>query len=110
MFRGGNQYALFLQAGGIAELRDVAAYGLHIKPIEVHPTKDNAGSGWRRYDAKLYRSTALQPNSLALSGHANCLFDWQVVLLTTDYTCLSNRKCCIFTTLRVPLSTKTAWA
>ena len=79
MFRGGDENALSLQAGGVADSCHVAADSVHFKAVQVNPAEDNARSGWRRDDSESHRSAAMQPNSFALNGRPNCLFKWQVI-------------------------------
>jgi hypothetical protein len=79
MFCGGNENAFFLQAGGIANARYVAANGFNFKVIQVTAAEDNAGSRGRGQDSEGHISPAMEPYALAFHQSPNCLFKWQVI-------------------------------
>src|SRR6202011_1831732 len=65
MLGSGNENALFLQAGGVTDLGDVAANGLDFKPIQINPAKNNSCARGRRHDPKMHWSSAVQTYTLA---------------------------------------------
>ena len=75
MLGGGDQHALFLQAGGVAHLGYIASYGLDFIAIQIDATEDDAGSGRRRQDSQSHRRAAVQTHTLALYRGANCLLE-----------------------------------
>ena len=93
MFGGGNQHALFHQAGGVADPGHVSAHSLQFKPVEISAAKNHARSGGRGQYPQLDGSTAVQSYSAAVDGCADCLFVYQtrsaVCCLMTNLSCLT---------------------
>src|SRR5580704_2811442 len=48
---GGDQHALFHQAGGITDAGDVAADGFDVEAVEIGAAEDDSGAGWSGQDA-----------------------------------------------------------
>ena len=74
MLGGGDEHAFFHQAGGIANLGDVAARGLDLVIIEINSAKHNAGTRGCRQNAEMHRNPAMQSYTFALDCGTNCLF------------------------------------
>ena len=73
VFGGGNQHALFHQAGGIADTGNVAAVGLDLEVIQIGSSKHNSRSGRGRENLQAYRCAAVQSNATARHGRAESL-------------------------------------
>ena len=73
MLGGGDEHAFFHQAGGIANLGDVAARGLDLVIIEINSAEDNAGACSCRQNAETHRNPAVQSYTFALDRGTNCL-------------------------------------
>ena len=63
MLRGGDQYALAHEAGGVADLGDVATDGGDFEVVEVGAAKDNAGTGRSRQEAHGNGCAGMQTDS-----------------------------------------------
>ena len=74
MFRRRNKYALFHQAGGITDLRNIAAAGFHFKAIKVGATKNDAAAGGGRKNSQLNRRPAMEADAAAFGGISSCSF------------------------------------
>jgi hypothetical protein len=92
---GGDQHAFFLQAGGIAYARYIAANRFNFKAVQINPAKDYAGSCRRRQDSERYRLPAMQSNSFAFHRSPNCLFKRQVIP-TKQITSLAEHRYVVF--------------
>ena len=71
MLGGGEQHALFHQAGGVADARDVAHVRFDLKIVEVHAAEDDpvsAGAGTRR---NLAIHGGVEADSFGLNGPLN---------------------------------------
>ena len=63
MFGGGEQDALFHQAGGVADPRHVAPVGLDLKIVQIHAAKDDARARRRRNQAHAAGNGRVQADS-----------------------------------------------
>ena len=80
MFGGGNQHALFHQAGGIADAGDVAADRLNLESIKIGAAENDSSAGRRRQDAHGNGRAAVQANTTASNGRADCLLVNQMMV------------------------------
>jgi hypothetical protein len=74
---GRDEDAFFHQAGGVADFGDVAADGLDLKAIEVDAAEDDARTRGGGEDAQMDGCSAVQADSTAVGGLANCTFVYQ---------------------------------
>src|ERR1041385_2285849 len=76
MFCSGDQDALFLQAGGVANAGHVAANSFNLKTVKITATENNACAGSGRENPERYRSSAVEPYALAFhrGGHQTVLY------------------------------------
>jgi hypothetical protein len=83
---GGNQDAFFHQARGIADSGNVAAYCLHLEPIEIDASEDYARARRRRQYPQLNRSPTMQTDAAAFYRCTDCLllFQFPVYYLVFD--------------------------
>ena len=89
MFGGGDEHALFHQAGGVADARHVAADRLDFKAVEIGAAKNHARSRGGGQDPQVHRSAAVQSHAAAFHRRADCLFVYQVrsaILLDDEST------------------------
>ena len=81
MLRGGDQHALFHEAGGVADAGHVAAGGLDFEAVQVGAAEHDSRSGRSREHAHLNRSAAMEAHAAAFHGRAKCLLLIQGVSL-----------------------------
>ena len=74
VFGGGDEHALAHEAGGVADLGDVAAVGGNLKVVEVGAAKDNARSGRRRQQPHGDRRTGMEPYACEFNLGGDGLF------------------------------------
>ena len=55
-----DQHAAAHQGGRVADLRHVAAHGVHFKVVKVRAAEDDAASGWGGNDAQVDRRAGMQ--------------------------------------------------
>jgi hypothetical protein len=102
MLGRGDEHALFHQAGGIADARDVAAHGFDLEPIEVGAAEDDSRARCSGKNAHRDRRAAVQANARAFHGAADCLLTNQSERLSMDldYSVAENSGCGKKATLR----------
>ena len=68
MLSGGEEDALFHEAGGITDARDIVAVGLDRKIVEVYAAEDNAGVWRRGLKAELGMDAGVETHTLGFYG------------------------------------------
>ena len=71
---GGDEHAFLHQAGGVADLGDVAADGFDFKAVKVGAAKHNARARGGRQDSKMNRGSAMEADAAAFGRIPNCSF------------------------------------
>src|SRR5579864_2294319 len=68
MLGGGEQHAVFHQAGGVTNARDVAAVGLNFKIVEVNAAKHDACVWRRRNEANVRTNGGMKADAFGFDG------------------------------------------
>src|SRR5579864_9767894 len=68
MLGGGEQHAIFHQAGGVTDARDVAAVGLNFKIVEVNAAKHDACVWRRRNEANVRTDGGMKADAFGFDG------------------------------------------
>jgi hypothetical protein len=71
---GGDEHALAHEAGGVADLGDVAAGGGDFESIEIGAAKDDARAGGGGQEAHAHGSAAVKANAGELNRGGNRIF------------------------------------
>ena len=74
VFGGGDEHALAHEAGGVADLGDVAADGGDFEVVEVGAAEDDAGAGGRGQKPHGDRSAGMKADPGELQGLGDRLF------------------------------------
>ena len=74
VFGGGDEHTLAHEAGGVADLGDVASGGRNLKVVEVGAAENNARSGSSRQQPHGNRRTGMEPYARELNLRGNGLF------------------------------------
>jgi len=74
VLRGGDEDALTHEAGGVADLGDVAADGGDFESVEIGAAEDDAGTGRCGEQAHAHRSAAVKANAGELNWGGNRIF------------------------------------
>ena len=73
MLRGGDENALFHEAGGVTHAGDVTADGLDGEAVQIDAVEDDAASGRSGKHSQGNRRAAMQTNPTAFHCVAECL-------------------------------------